>query len=74
MDKRLENATVPFSIKLCPSMDLVAVASSRQLDVFRFDGQRAFSRTRSDTHCMIDSVAWLANGRGLARYQNMHVL
>lgn len=50
-------------IKLCPSMDIVAVVTKPKiLEAFRFDGQRAFEWKRSGTDCAITSIAWLANG------------
>ena len=60
--KQLALAVREDVLATCPTMDLVAVASKdEQLDVYRFNGQRAFGLKRHGDD-KIDSFAWKFNG------------
>jgi anaphase-promoting complex subunit 4 len=56
----------PIHLKLarcCPTMDLVAVVTEEeQLDVYRFNGQRAFGLQRRDSESKVSSICWKYNG------------
>jgi len=52
--------------RCCPTMDLVAVLTNdEQLDVYRFNGQRAFGLQRRNSESRVSSVCWKYNGTGL---------
>jgi anaphase-promoting complex subunit 4 len=56
----------PIRLRLtrcCPTMDLVAVITNEeQLDVYRFNGQRAFGLQRKNASSTVSSVCWKYNG------------
>ncbi len=56
----------PVRLKLtrcCPTMDLVAVITNEeQLDVYRFNGQRAFGLQRKNASSTVSSICWKYNG------------
>jgi len=66
----LLQATIEFAqpvnlnlARCCPTMDLVAVVTSdEQLDVYRFNGQRAFGLQRKNPESKVSSVCWKYNG------------
>lgn len=50
-------------IRLCPTLDLVAVVTNEKtLEVFRFDGQRAFMWKQAATSASIVSLCWQPDG------------
>jgi hypothetical protein len=57
----------PIRLRLtrcCPTMDLVAVITNEeQLDVYRFNGQRAFGLQRKNASSTVSSVCWKYNGK-----------
>src|SRR5215469_2309566 len=56
----------PINLKLtrcCPTMDLVAVITNEEnLDVYRFNGQRAFGLQRKNASSTVSSICWKYNG------------
>jgi anaphase-promoting complex subunit 4 len=49
--------------RCCPTMDLVAVVTNEeQLDVYRFNGQRAFGLQRKNSSSTVSSICWKYNG------------
>ncbi len=59
--------------RCCPTMDLVAVITNEeQLDVYRFNGQRAFGLQRKNASCTVSSICWKYNGKsGTASYTTL---
>lgn len=65
-EKQFAQRIKPDLVSLCPTLDLVAVATTdRQLDVFRFNGERAFGRARDGLEVSIDLFEWKWNGMNL---------
>lgn len=62
-DKALPQPIHPHLISYCPTMDLVAVVTQEEtLDVYRLNGQRAFSLKRKNLEGKVDSICWKFNG------------
>jgi len=54
--------------RCCPTMDLVAVITNEeQLDVYRFNGQRAFGLQRKNPSSAVSSICWKYNGNLIFR-------
>lgn len=48
----------------CPTMDMLAVVTEdEELEVYRLNGQLAFSRKRRGGKAKVDSICWKFNGR-----------
>ena len=63
-DKTLLQPIRPHLIAYCPTMDLIAVVTEQEtLDVYRLNGQRAFSHKRKNSVTSIDCICWKFNGR-----------
>lgn len=63
-EKALPQPIHPRLISYCPTMDLVAVVSQEEtLDVYRFNGQRAFGLKRKSFESKVDSICWKFNGK-----------
>jgi anaphase-promoting complex subunit 4 len=57
----------PYLIAYCPTMDLIAVVTSEEnLDVYRFNGQRAFGLKRKNEDVTVDALQWEFNGKSIA--------
>ncbi|KAK7717006.1 hypothetical protein SLS57_006413 [Botryosphaeria dothidea] len=66
-EKALPQPIHPRLISYCPTMDLVAVVSQEEtLDVYRFNGQRAFGLKRKSFESKVDSICWKFNGQHIA--------
>ncbi|KAB8437355.1 hypothetical protein FH972_025035 [Carpinus fangiana] len=64
---KTKGAVQPHLISLCPTMDLVAaVTAPNQLEVFRFDGQRAFGWRRGTAPLKITALRWSDSGAYIA--------
>ena len=63
LDKTLDTPVQPWLIKLCPSMDIVAFATSEHsVEVCRFNGQQVFQYHGSE-ESVISSLAWQSAGK-----------
>ena len=50
-------------VACCPTMDLIAVVNQEErLDVYRFNGQRAFGLQRRNADATVQSLSWKFNG------------
>lgn len=57
----------PHLIAYCPTMDLIAVVTDEEnLDVYRINGQRAFSLKRKNDEVSVDTIQWEFNGKSIA--------
>ncbi|KAF2104344.1 hypothetical protein NA57DRAFT_70554 [Rhizodiscina lignyota] len=66
-EKTLLTPIKPRLFACCPTMDLVAiVCQDAQLDVYRFNGQRAFGFQNASTSSKITSICWKYNGQSIA--------
>lgn len=68
-EKTLPQTANPRLIAYCPSMDLVAFASTdHQVLVYRINGQRVYSATqkqRSTAALKVEQIRWKPNGKFL---------
>jgi anaphase-promoting complex subunit 4 len=56
-------------VACCPTMDLIAVITQdERLDVYRFNGQRAFGLQRRKPNTSATSLAWKFNGAETFRW------
>ncbi|KAF1811483.1 hypothetical protein P152DRAFT_515037 [Eremomyces bilateralis CBS 781.70] len=54
-------------VSCCPTMDLVAVVTQdEQLEVYRFNGQKAFGLHRRNPDTTVQSICWKFNGQYIA--------
>ncbi|KAF2085557.1 hypothetical protein K490DRAFT_46593 [Saccharata proteae CBS 121410] len=66
-EKALPHAVHAQFLSYCPTMDLVAVVTQEeQLEVYRLNGQRAFSHKRKDTDNKVKLICWKFNGQHIA--------
>lgn len=62
-EKTLASAVKTRLVSCCPTMDLVAVVcQDAHLDVYRFNGQRAFGFQPASAESVIKSICWKFNG------------
>lgn len=62
-EKALPGPIRPELLTYCPTMDMIAVVTEEQvLDVYRLDGQKAFTRKRKGDDLVVESVCWKFNG------------
>lgn len=74
-EKALLTPVRPHLFACCPTMDLVAVVSQdAQLDVYRFNGQRAFGYQNANADSVISSMCWKYNGERPHRMQPFAML
>jgi anaphase-promoting complex subunit 4 len=66
-EKILLHPIHPQLISYCPTMDLIALVTDEEnVDVYRVNGQRAFSLKRKSEDVTIETLKWQWNGVGLA--------
>ncbi|KAI9660692.1 MAG: hypothetical protein M1821_010044 [Bathelium mastoideum] len=54
-------------ISLCPTVDLIAIADQHEsVNVYRFNGQLAFSKKRPNAKSEVKSICWKYDGKCLA--------
>jgi anaphase-promoting complex subunit 4 len=62
-EKTLHHAADPNLITFCPSMDLVALATTNQeVLIYRFNGQRAYGAVQKAGNLRVESICWKPNG------------
>jgi anaphase-promoting complex subunit 4 len=66
-EKILLHPIHPHLIAYCPTMDLIALVTDEEnLDVYRINGQKAFSMKRKSSDANIDCLCWEFNGQAIA--------
>ncbi|KAL5115682.1 hypothetical protein ACEQ8H_006394 [Pleosporales sp. CAS-2024a] len=66
-EKILLHPIHPHLFAYCPTMDLIAVVTNEEnLDVYRINGQLAFSLKRKSEKETIDALQWEFNGKSIA--------
>ncbi len=66
-EKVLAQPVLPCLLTLCPTMNLIAVATSeKQLEVFRHNGQRALAMKRPAGNAIINRIDWFPDGTYVA--------
>lgn len=62
-EQRVKESIVPEHVFYCPSMDLIAVASSDgQVTIFRLHGQEVYKTTEKNDSLKVRGLAWKPNG------------
>ncbi|KAH6121354.1 anaphase-promoting complex subunit 4 [Parastagonospora nodorum] len=66
-EKILLHPIHPHLFAYCPTMDLIALVTAEEnLDVYRINGQLAFSLRRKSEDVCVDAVQWEFNGKSVA--------
>jgi hypothetical protein len=66
-EKILLHPIHPHLFAYCPTMDLIAVVTDEEnLDVYRINGQLAFSLKRKSEDVSVDALQWEFNGKSIA--------
>ena len=61
LNKHMRTEVLPFLIKICSKLNLIALASSQHtIEVCRFNGQHVFSYEREEA--VVESIAWQISG------------
>lgn len=62
-EKTLHQTAEPQLLSYCPSMDLVAIASTDdQVLIYRLNGQRVYGTTKKGGSLKVESIRWEPNG------------
>lgn len=62
-EKALHQTADPNLITYCPSMDLVALATTdQQVFIYRLNGQRVYGATQKTGKLRVESIQWKPNG------------
>ncbi|KAG0651892.1 hypothetical protein D0Z07_1276 [Hyphodiscus hymeniophilus] len=65
--KSLHQTADPELLTYCPSMDLLAVASTdQQVLIYRLNGQRVYGAAQKGSSLQVESIRWKPNGQLLA--------
>jgi anaphase-promoting complex subunit 4 len=63
-EKTLHQPADPRLLAYCPSMDLVAFASTdQQVWIYRLNGQRVYGASQKGSALTVESVRWKPNGQ-----------
>ncbi|KAG4426231.1 hypothetical protein IFR04_000697 [Cadophora malorum] len=66
-EKALHHAADPGLIAYCPSMDLLALATTdQQVFIYRLNGQRVYGAVQKSDKLRVESIRWKPNGQLLA--------
>jgi hypothetical protein len=66
-EKILLHPIHPHLFTYCPTMDLIAIVTDEEnLDVYRINGQLAFSLKRKSEDVTVDALQWEFNGKSIA--------
>jgi len=62
-EKALHHAADPGLIAYCPSMDLLALATTdQQVFIYRLNGQRVYGAVQKSDKLRVESIRWKPNG------------
>ncbi|KAF2756810.1 hypothetical protein EJ05DRAFT_418513, partial [Pseudovirgaria hyperparasitica] len=66
-EKALPVSIRPDLFAYCPTMDMLAIVTEEEvLEVYRLNGQRAFTRKRKHDSLVVQSICWKFNGKSIA--------